>query len=42
MSLDHPLGAPTWFELGTKDQAAAETFLRREGLWNDNPEGDNV
>ena len=26
MSLDHPLGAPTWFELGTKDQAAAETF----------------
>ena len=24
------------------EQAAAETFLRREGLWNDNPEGDNV
>ena len=26
MSLDHPLGAPTWFELGTRDQAAAEAF----------------
>jgi ribonuclease-3 len=24
------------------EQAAAEAFLRREGLWNDNPEGDNV
>lgn len=24
------------------EQAAAETFLRREGLWNDNPEGENV
>lgn len=24
------------------EQAAAETFLRREGLWNDNPESDNV
>lgn len=24
------------------EQAAAETFLKREGLWNDNPEGDNV
>ena len=26
MSIDHPLGAPSWFELGTSDQAAAETF----------------
>lgn len=24
------------------EQAAAETFLKREGLWNDNPEGENV
>ncbi|WP_306225657.1 ribonuclease III [Bosea beijingensis] len=24
------------------EQAAAETFLRREGLWNDNPENENV
>ena len=24
------------------EQAAAETFLRREGLWNDNPESENV
>ena len=24
------------------EQAAAEAFLRREGLWNDNPEGDDV
>jgi ribonuclease-3 len=24
------------------EQAAAEAFLRREGLWNDNPEGENV
>ena len=24
------------------EQAAAEAFLRREGLWNDNPESDNV
>jgi ribonuclease-3 len=24
------------------EQAAAETFLRREGLWNDKPEGENV
>jgi len=24
------------------EQAAAEAFLRREGLWNENPEGDNV
>lgn len=26
MSLDHPVGAPTWFELGTRDQTAAEAF----------------
>ncbi|QDA57635.1 VOC family protein [Thermomonas aquatica] len=26
MSIDHLLGAPTWFELGTSDQAAAEAF----------------
>ena len=26
MSLDHPVGAPSWFELATSDQAAAETF----------------
>ena len=24
------------------EQAAAETFLKREGLWNENPEGENV
>jgi ribonuclease-3 len=24
------------------EQAAAEAFLKREGLWNDKPEGDNV
>jgi len=24
------------------EQAAAETFLRREGLWSDNPESENV
>jgi predicted enzyme related to lactoylglutathione lyase len=26
MSLDHPVGAPSWFELATTDQASAETF----------------
>lgn len=26
MSLDHPVGAPTWFELATHDQAAVEAF----------------
>ena len=24
------------------EQAAAEAFLSREGVWNDNPEGENV
>lgn len=26
MSLDHPVGAPSWFELATRDQAAADAF----------------
>ena len=26
MSLDHPVGAPSWFELATRDQAAADIF----------------
>ena len=26
MSLDHPVGAPSWFELATRDQEAADAF----------------
>lgn len=26
MTLDHPVGAPSWFELATRDQAAADIF----------------
>lgn len=33
MSLDLPVGAPTWFELATGDQAAAEAFYRQLFGW---------
>ena len=33
MAIEHAAGAPTWFELGTKDQVAAETFYAELFGW---------